>query len=344
MPDNTFYLDDIFAGVGVASEKKLGLVPIHSSTTYDSHALKLGLVQSSVLGPFGLVHELKLGFVPSHTSDLYGAQTLKLGLIPSHSSVVYGTLLKKLGFALSYGLTNIFYLDDIFGALGVASEKKLGLVPLHISELRSTELIKLGFVQSSVLGPLGLLCELKLGFVPSHSSTTFGSHALKLGFTPSHTSIIYGILLKKIGFIPIHEAKVYKFIVELKFYDRDDNLVRIISSKTQNFPLINPGLEFEFLQDGGCGFFGFTTSEDLSLDYNYKCEIYLYEEKWFTGYITKLPKIGTKATYEYRGWGFWEQANWQTIKETYIGDELSVVTEDILDNYIIGKTDIKKAA
>ena len=255
---------------------------------------------------------------------------------PSYERYQYRVRSYKGSLYSAYSTSNVLW-------IGVHS-KKLGFVPSQASKLYGTELMKLGFVPSMVLGPFGLLCELKLGFVPSHISTIEGSYLLKIGFVPSYTSIVYGLLVKSLGFIPIHEAKVYKFIVELKFYDRDDNLIKIISSKTQNFPLINPGLEFAFLQDGGCGGFGFTMSEDLGLDYLYKCEIYLYEEKWFTGYITKLPKIGTATVYKYWGWGYFEQIDWQTIKETFVGTELSVIAEYILDNYIVGKTKVKKAA
>lgn len=396
MPDNTFYLDDMFGAVGVESEKKVGFSPSQVSELHSTKLIKLGLVQSSV-GLKGLSYELKLGFVPFHTSELYGTKTLKLGLIPSHTSVVYGTLLKKLGFRLSYALTNIFYLDDIFGALGAASEKKLGLIPTHISKLYSTKLIKLGFVKSMELGPLGLLWELKLGFVPSHISEIFGTQTsklglvplhsseiygillkklglipthssvtygellkklgfipshistiessclLKIGFVPSHTSIVYGLLVKGLGFIPIHEAKVYEFIVELKFYDRDDNLVKIISSKTQNFPLISPGLEFEFLPGGDCGGFGFTSSEDLGLEYNFRCDIYLYETLWYSGFITDLPKTGTKQTYSYIGYGAFREAASRLIKKTYTGNEVSIIVEDILDSELVPYTHIKKA-
>jgi len=253
-----------------------------------------------------LVEDTWEGFRTEHTK--------KVGFIPSQSSTLYAVDLLKLGLLPSQ-------VSTLYGIFS----KKLGFVSIH-SPIICSELTK------------------NLGFVPSHVSTIYGTYTLKLGFAPSHISIIYGILLKKIGFIPIHEAKVYKFIVELKFYDRDDNLVKIISSKTQNFPLISPGLEFEFLQDGGCGFFGFTVSEDLSLDYNYKCEIYIYEQKWFTGYITKLPKMGTATIYEYRGWGYFEQIDWQTIKETFVGTELSAIAEYIVDNYIVDKTKVKKAA
>ncbi len=165
-----------------------------------------------------------------------------------------------------------------------------------------------------------------------------------LGLVRSHISVISGILTRKLGLVRIHVSTVSKYIVELRFHNRSGTLVKIISSKSQNFPLIEPGLDFAFNRDGGCGAFSFTTSEDLSLEYNFRCDIYLYEMKWFSGYLTKLPQVGTGLTYKYEGWGFAEQVDWQTINETYIGDELSVIVEDILDTYITPNTDVLKGA
>jgi len=280
--------------------------------------------------------------------------TRKLGFVPSHISVVESSLTKKLGFVPSfvlgpYGLSYTMQLGFVPSQVStIYGEKilKLGVVPSHISTITATPLIKkLGFVPRHVSTAYGELLK-KLGLVPSHSSTIYGTELLKLGFVPDYTSIVYGLLTKKLGFVPIHISQVYKYIVELKFYDRDDNLVKIISSKTKNFPLVDPpGLDFQWFRDGGCGPFSFAVSEDLGLEYNYKCEIYLWETKWYTGYITKLPQVvGTQIVFNYAGWGYSEQIDWQTIKETYVGTELSAIAEDILDNYIIGKTKVKKAA
>ena len=137
-------------------------------------------------------------------------------------------------------------------------------------------------------------------------------------------------------------SRVLKDVTELRFYNRSGTLVRVISSRTKNFPLIDPGLEFQLLRDGGCGAFKFIVSEDLSLDYNYKCEIYLWESRWFTGFITKIPKPGTSLTYKYEGWGYGAQMDWQTINETYTAKELSAIAESILDDYLVPNTDIEK--
>jgi len=180
-----------------------------------------------------------------------------------------------------------------------------------------------------------------LGLVPSHVSTLYELHTSALGLTLSHISTLYGIHTSKLGLVLSYEGKIYHFQVDLKFYDRNDNLVKIISSKTQNFPLLN--LDFEFLEQGGNGAFSLETSEDLGLDYNYRCEIYLYDTLWFSGFITKKPKIGTKQTYSYGGYGYFDQTDWQVVNETYTGQELSAIVENILDNYLVPNTDIRKA-
>jgi len=162
-----------------------------------------------------------------------------------------------------------------------------------------------------------------------------------LGFKRSFESILYGTLSLKLGFKYSFIIRVFKFGVDIRFYNRSEGLVKIISSKTQNFPLLN--LDFKFLQQGGNFSFNLEVSKDLGLDYNYKMEIYIYEEKWFTGFIHKLPKKGTKKIYAYSGFGAFVEADYQLVNETYMGQELSLVVENVTDKYLVGKTHIRKA-
>lgn len=288
--------------------------------TVDSHT-------DEIIDGIGAVHSKGLGLTSVHISTLYGTHLLGLGLTQSQISIIYGDYLKNLGLIPSH-------VSIIFGLLWL----NFGMTPLHSSTIHSV-VPQTGISEKTVDEVDATIDSFTIETI--HGLAT---QALGLGLIPSQVSTTYGVRKLGLGFSLLQITRILRFTIELRFYDRDDNLVKIISSKSQNFPLISPGLEFEFLQDGGCGFFGFTSSEDLNLDYNYKCEIYIYEQKWHTGYITKLPKIGTRTTYEYQGWGHFEQIDWQTIKETYIGDELSVIAEDVLDNYIIGKTGVKKAA
>ena len=239
---------------------------------------------------------------------------------------------------------NTFYIDNMFGDIWrTALTRKLGLKRAHVSMVSEIDTRTLGLTRSFTLGPGHLSVIKKLGLKRSHVSTTTGVLTRKLGLKRSLISTITGVLTRKLGLARIHVSTVSKYIVELKFYNRSGTLVKIISSKSQNFPLIEPGLDFAFTRNGGCGAFSFTTSEDLSLEYNFRCDIYLYETKWFSGYLTKLPQVGTGLTYRYEGWGFVEQIDWQTINETFTSEEVSAIAESILDDYIVPNTDIKKA-
>ncbi len=130
----------------------------------------------------------------------------------------------------------------------------------------------------------------------------------------------------------------FPFSIELRFYDRDGILVKIIASEASNFPLVD--LDFELLRDGGCGKFWFTTSEDLGLEQSYRCEIYLYKAKWYSGKIQKVPLEGTQNIYRYEGFGYFSELDWKIISETYENVELSAIVKDILENYYFGKSHI----
>ncbi len=270
-----------------------------------------------------------------HCISYFTTETKKLGLTraftlgPEHLSVT-----RKLGLTRSFTL----------GPRHQSLTRKLGLVRSHISTITGLLTRKLGLIQSHTSTKATTLTR-KLGLVrSSHTSVITGLLTRKLGLKRSHISTITGLLTRNLGLIRAHVSTVYKYIVELRFYNRSGILVKIISSKSQNFPLIEPGLDFAFNRNGGCGAFSFTTSEDLSLEYNFRCDIYLYETKWFSGYLTKLPQVGTSLTYKYEGWGYWEQTSWQTINETETGVELSAIAEDFLDTYITPNTDILKGA
>lgn len=311
-------------------EKKLGFVPDHTSVIYGELAKKLGFVPSYVLGPLGLLHVLKLGFVPDHTSIVTGILTKKLGFVPESTSTKITELLKRLGFVPS--LTSVVY--------GVKT-LKLGFVPDYTSIVSGILIKKLGFVPSHTSITYGFLTK-KFGLVPDYTSVVYGVLTKKLGLVPAHTSIVYGILTKKLGFVTIHVSAISKFIVELRFYDRDDNLVKIISSKAQNFPLVDPGLEFTLLRDGGCGSFKFTTSEDIGVERGYRLDLYLYESLWYSGRLERVPEPGlsTSRTYKYSGFGFLSELNWKLIEEGYTNVELSAIVTDILEKYYYSKSDI----
>lgn len=128
------------------------------------------------------------------------------------------------------------------------------------------------------------------------------------------------------------------FAIELRFYNRSEALVKIIASEAKNFPLID--LEFEFLRDGGCGKFWFTTFEDLGLERGYRCNIYFYKAKWYSGRIQKVPLEGTQSIYRYEGFGYFSELDWKIITETYENTELSSIVKDILEKYYFEKSHI----
>lgn len=125
---------------------------------------------------------------------------------------------------------------------------------------------------------------------------------------------------------------------ELRFYDRNETLVKVIASEAKNFPLID--VDFEFLRNGGCGKFWFTTSEDLNLEQGYRCDIYFYKMKWYSGRIQKAPLEGTQNIYRYEGFGYFSELDWKIISETYENVELSSIVTNILEKYYFGKSHI----
>ena len=124
----------------------------------------------------------------------------------------------------------------------------------------------------------------------------------------------------------------------IKFYDKDNNLKKIISSKTENFPLLL--LDFENLQKGGCGAFSLTTSIDLSLKKDYLMRIYVLDELQYTGYILKTPIKGTPRIYKYSGYGIYAQLSWQIVDETFSSEEIKTIIDYLLSTYIYDKTQI----
>jgi len=124
----------------------------------------------------------------------------------------------------------------------------------------------------------------------------------------------------------------------LKFYDRLGDLAKIVSTTAQDSPLLK--LSFEFLRDGGCGAFKFETSEDIGIGRGYRLDLYLYQFLWYSGRMKVVPATGTQTTFEYSGYGFFEQLDWKIVDEEYADIEISALVEDILTKYYYGRSDI----
>jgi len=258
----------------------------------------------------------RLGLTRLHRSTIHPTYTRKLGLTYFHESTLDATLTRKLGLVRFHEST-----------LYSTSTLKLGFKCIHESTLCTTLLRKLGLKRLHE-STLYTTLTRKLGLTHFHESTLYTTLTRKLGLKRDHLSIYYSTYSRKLGLKRSFILRVYKYIIDLKFYDTSNTLKKVLSSKSQNWPLIS--LEFELLRDGGCGSFKLKTSENINIQRGYRLDLYLYEEKWYSARVEKIPMTGTQTIYEYSGFGFFNELDWKIIDETYENTELSEIVEDII--------------
>lgn len=134
------------------------------------------------------------------------------------------------------------------------------------------------------------------------------------------------------------------FSYEIRIYDTDGNKVAEITSGMKNVTVV--GFNFMLLQNGGCGAFSFTLGEEFTqatIDDNYRVEFCFFTQPnpWFTGFITEVPERGTDTLYRYAGYGYFLQLDFVRVNETdTVGQDIAVIIDDILDDYVVPNTDI----
>ena len=139
-----------------------------------------------------------------------------------------------------------------------------------------------------------------------------------------------------------------EFSYALKVYDTSGAKVAEITGDLKNPTLTD--LEFETLQQGGCGAFSFTLAEpytQATISYNYKVEIYVFNPQvlFFTGKIINKPIEGTDKPQTYSGWGYFNELEKKIIDtEISPGSDIAVEVTSVLDTYITPYTSIVKDA
>ncbi|GAH55312.1 unnamed protein product, partial [marine sediment metagenome] len=109
-------------------------------------------------------------------------------------------------------------------------------------------------------------------------------------------------------------------------------------------------MEFELLEQGGCGAFSFTLAEPYTqavIDKDYRVAFHFFSraEPWFTGKILRKPIEGTKKEMTYSGWGYFNELEKKIINtEITPGQNITTAVETILDTDIVPYTSILKNA
>jgi len=132
----------------------------------------------------------------------------------------------------------------------------------------------------------------------------------------------------------------YKII----FYNRSGEKVGEITSEVEQSLLLNA--KFELLVSG-CGAFKIELSElpaELTdITYGYRVDIHLFGDSnpWYSGYIIELPQKGsTETTWEYSGYGFYNQLDDVFALKEYTNKQVSYIVKDIISTLIEPETDI----
>jgi len=306
---------------------KLGLKRTYESTFYGTEKRNLGFKRNFEYSK-GIEILRKLGFKKNFESTFYESGLQKLGLKRNFLSILHGIDARNLG--LKRNFESILY--------GILI-RKLGLKHSFESILYESTGLTLGLKRNFESILYGILIR-KLGLKHSFESILYESTSLTLGFKRSFESILYGTLSLKLGFKYSFIVKVLKFYADIYFYNSSGELVKIISTKAQNHPLIDA--EWTTLKQGGCGAFKLRASRDLNLEKGYIVKIHLFQSDipWYTGRLKKVPDPGTQQIYEYSGFGIFDELDWQLINEVYEDTELSVIVKDLLSKYYYDKSDI----
>lgn len=116
-------------------------------------------------------------------------------------------------------------------------------------------------------------------------------------------SLIYRGVKQYLAGGSVELGQPHRRAVTLRIYNRNDILVRMLSSNAQVFPV--SGLDWEVL-DTGCGQFTLTATQDLGLEHDYRVDIHLWNnpEPVYAGFVQRRPLPGTtERRWEYAGYG-----------------------------------------
>jgi len=139
-----------------------------------------------------------------------------------------------------------------------------------------------------------------------------------------------------------------EFGYALKIYNTSGDKVAEITGDLKNPTLTS--LEFETLQQGGCGAFSFTLAKpytQATIDYDYRVDIHFFtaQELYFSGKIINKPIEGTEKPQTYSGWGYFNELEKKIIDtEISPGSDIAVAVTSVLDTHITPYTSIVKDA
>ncbi len=132
----------------------------------------------------------------------------------------------------------------------------------------------------------------------------------------------------------------------LKIYNTSDVKVAEITSDVQHVTIA--GLEFELLQNGGCGSFSFTLAKpytQATIDRDYRVDIHCFNSvtPWYSGKIINKPVAGTGKEQTYSGWGYSQELEKKLILTSIApAQNIKAAVEGLLDTFITPYTSILK--
>ncbi len=119
--------------------------------------------------------------------------------------------------------------------------------------------------------------------------------------------------------------------ITLRFYDRDGLLRRVLSSNAQHFPLV--GLSWD-VSDVGCGQLDLKLSEDIGLEFDYRCDVHLWNQLTpvYSGFLVEEPAPGsTERIAAYTFLGGYYLLDRVYITGTYTAQKLYGIVVDVFN-------------
>lgn len=118
----------------------------------------------------------------------------------------------------------------------------------------------------------------------------------------------------------------------IDFYNSEGQRTATVGPDATDSPLISA----EFTLDAnGCADFTFVLRRDhgIAIDYNQRIDIRLFGDgqPWYSGYILTRPIEGTtEETWEYSGYGYFQQLEYVIVNRSYKNTEISAISRDII--------------
>lgn len=118
----------------------------------------------------------------------------------------------------------------------------------------------------------------------------------------------------------------------IDFYNSGGQRTATIASDAKNSPLV----EAEFkLTTNGCAEVEFTLKPNhgIPIDYSQRIDIRLFgdSQPWYSGYILTQPVAGTTSeTWEYSGYGFFQQLEYALVTRNFKNTEISRIAQTII--------------